>query len=373
MYYSTENGVEKRIESWKIVIPLHDNRQEPFPEEIINSIKSKIITEFGGLTSINIVGYWDSGEQIYVDRGITIIVDVPAEDHNQSSSFFINLKNELIKKLKQEKIYVVLEDHKSELLSINEFLIELGFEIPLDQPQSLTQENIDKLVAESTILKRRLGYKTLRLERNEKLRKILWEREISGIKIKTEIEDNFPKDAIVLSADNLEKYFTEDLFGKPLIIIGDYEYQSFILDKEKQRYIVGDPKTFREFDKDGEEPLYEHIWHGKLRTSEFIPIFTGMVLTNYILLREMGISNINIKINVGSDGSMQIGGSKLLMCPALIPDKRVQEIILENINKAVEMYENGTIDEIALMQTKVKNRFNEKKAMLIGGNRIKKK
>ena len=47
MYYPTENGVEKRIESWKIVIPLHDNQQEPFPEEIINSIKSKIITEFG--------------------------------------------------------------------------------------------------------------------------------------------------------------------------------------------------------------------------------------------------------------------------------------------------------------------------------------
>ena len=89
MYYPTENGVEKRIESWKIFIPMQDNRQKPFPEEIINSIKSKIITEFGGLTSINIVGYWDSGEQIYVDRGITIIVDVPAEDHNLSSSFLV--------------------------------------------------------------------------------------------------------------------------------------------------------------------------------------------------------------------------------------------------------------------------------------------
>jgi len=371
MYYPTENGVEKRIECWKIIVPLHDNQQEPFPEKIIDSIKSKIISEFGGLTSYNVVGYWDSGEQTFVDKSIKIIVDVPVEDRNLSSSFFIKLKEELMKELKQDKVYVVLEDSKSELLSVNEFLQELGFEIPSDQLLSLTQENINKLVVESNILRRRLGYKTLCLERKKKSGKILWEREVLGIKLKTEIEDKFPKDAVVLSADTLEKYFTEDFFGKPLIVIGDYEYQSYILDKEKQRYIIGDPMNFREFDKDGEEPFYRsHLWHGKLRTSEFIPTFTGQVLVNYILLRELGISDI--KINVGSDGSMQIGGSKLLFCPAPIPDERVQKIILENINKAIEMYENGTIDEIALMQAKVKNRYNEKKAMMIGTNRIKK-
>jgi len=373
MYYSTENGVEKKIECWKIIVPLHDNQKDPFPEEIIDSIKHRIVSEFGGLTSYNVLGYWDSGEQTYIDEEITIIVDVPAKNHDKSSSFFIDLKNELMKELKQEKIYVVREDEKSELISIDEFLQELGFEIPINQPQSLSQENINKLVAESNILERRLGYKTLSIKRDKKSEKIFWEREILGIKLKTEIEDNFPKDTVVFPADNLEKYFSKGIFGKPLVIIGDYEYQSYILDKEKQRYVIGDPTIFRKFDKDRDEPLYvSHPWHGRLKTSEFIPTFTGQVLVNYILLRELGIPINEIKISVGSDGSLQIGGKTLLMCPAIIPDKHVQNIILENIKKAVDLYEKGTIDEIALLQAKVKNRYNEKKAMIFGTSRMKK-
>lgn len=53
MYYATEKGVEKRIESWQIIIPLSDNQQQPFPDEIIDTIKSKIISKFGGLTSFH--------------------------------------------------------------------------------------------------------------------------------------------------------------------------------------------------------------------------------------------------------------------------------------------------------------------------------
>jgi len=357
--------VEKTIECWKIILPLQDNQQRAFLDTLIGSIKSKIVSEFGGLTSYNVVGYWKSREQVIVDKSIEIVVDVPVRDHNQSSSYFIQLKNELMKELGQEKVYVTCVESKSELLSVDEFLRELGFEIPIEQPQLLTQENIDRLVSESSNLRLRSGYKTLRLVRDAELGKIIWEREILGIKLKTEIEDNYPKDAIVLSADNLENYFSEGVFGKPLIIIGDYEYQSYVLDKEKRRYIVGDPAIFREFDKSDKEPLFgPHAWHGVVRTSEFIPIFVEQVFINYILLREKGISKEEIKINVGSDGSMQIGGSIIFMCPAIIIDKKVQEIILENIKKAVVMYENGKIDAIALLQAKVKNRFNEKKAFI---------
>lgn len=364
MYYPTKNGVGKKIECWKIIVPLQDNQKKPVPEKIIDSIKSKIISEFGGLTAYNVVGSWKSGEQVFFDKSITIYVDVPTKDHDRSSSFFIKLKDELMRELKQEKIYIAYEYNKSELLSVNEFLRELGFEVPIEQPQSLTQEGINKLVARSDVLTSRLGYKTLRLVRDENLGKILWEREILGIKLKTEIEDNYPKDAVVLSADNLEKYFTVGVFGKPLVIIGDYEYQSYILDKEKQRYIVGNPEIFRQFDDD-KEPHYFHSWHGMLRTSEFIPTFVEQVLINYILIRELGVSREEIKITVGSDGSLQNGGEILLICPAIIPNKRVQKVILENVSKAVDMYENGKIDEIALMQAKVKNRYNEKKAPLL--------
>lgn len=361
MYYAVKNGIEKRIESWKIIVPLFDNNQKPFTEKIIESMKSKIVDEFGGLTSFNVIGYWEKGEKLFFDKSITIIVDVTIKDHERASTFFINLKEELRKELRQERIYVTFENEKSELLSINEFLQELGFEIPADQLQKITQENIDRLIAQSDALKRRFSYKTISLKRNRKPKKIIWEREILGIKILTELEDNYPNNAIILPADNLEMYFTEGVFGKPLIIIGDYEYQSYILDKEKRRYIVGDPNTFSKYDKGDEEPLYgPHPWHGTLKTSEFIPTFTEEILINYIILRELGIRGI--KVNVGSDGSMQFGGDTLLICPAVIPDQKIQKVLLKNLKKAINLYESGAIDEIALLQAKVMNRYNEKKA-----------
>lgn len=365
MYFATKNGVEKRIESWKIIIPLKDNQKQPFSEKIIDSIKSKIISEFGGFTSINVVGHWKSGKTSYIDKNIMIITDIPVKEHEIASKFFIDLKHHLMKKLGQEKIYITLESEKSELLSINEFLQELGFEVTHDQPQELTQDNIEKLTKESGIIDRRLSYKTLNLIRDRKLGKIKWEREILGIKIVTEIEDNFPKDAIILSADNLEKYFSVELFGKNLIIFGDYEYQSFILDKKKRRFIVGEPNKFSQYDEGDKEPLYgPHDWHGTLRTSEFIPTFVEQILINYIILRESGVPRDKISINVGSDGSMQMGNAKLMFCPAPIPDKKIQKVIIENLHKAIELYESGSIDEIGLMQAKVLNRYNEKKAMM---------
>lgn len=370
MYYATKNGVEKRVESWKIIIPLSDNQQKGFPEKIIEVTKSNIINEFGGLTSCNVVGYWKSGRDIFFDKSIMIIVDISVKNHKTASTFFVNLKKKLRQKLRQEKVYVTCESQKSELLSDNEFLRELGFEIPVDQPQQLTQENINKLVGKLGIVEKRLGYKTLSLKRNKKSKKIIWEREILGIKILTEIEDSYPKDVVILPADNLEMYFTEDSFGKPLIIIGDYEYQSYILDKEKRRYIVGESGIFSKYDKGNKEPLYgPHPWHGMLRTSQFIPTFADQILINYIILRELGIEKHKIKINVGSDGSRQRGGGKLLRCPAIIPDQKVQKVIIKSLKKAIDSYESGVIDEIALMQAKVMNRYNEKRALIQGSQK----
>ena len=365
MYSATENGVEKRIESWQITIPLADNQQQPFPEEIIETIKSQIISKFGGLTSFNVVGYWKSGEKLYLDKNIVIIIDVPVKYHGTASAFFMELKDELMKELRQEKIYITKENEKSELLSFNEFLQELGFEVASGQKQPLTQDNIEKLIKESNIVNRRLSYKTLNLIRDKKSRKIIWEREILGIKIETKIDDNYPQNAVILPADGLEKYFSEELVGKNIIIIGDYEYQSYILDKEKRRYVIGAPQNFSKYDKGDKEPLYgPHDWHGLLRTSEFIPTFVEQIFVNYIILREMGVSKDKIMINVGSDGSMQAGEPYLLICPAIIPDTETQEVILDYVKKAADIYENGSIDEIALMQAKVMNRYNEKKALL---------
>lgn len=365
MYFATQNGVEKRIESWKITIPLLDNEKRHFPKDVINDIKSSIMNEFSGLTAINVVGSWKSGHQIYNDENIVLLVDVPAKDSKKTSAFFINLKQKLMGELSQEKIYVTKEGENSEILSINEFLQELGFEIPPELPLSFTQDNIEKLVGQSDILKKRFSYKTLSIERDFNSKTITWEREILGIKIKTILEDYFPKEAVILSADNIEKCFAEEMLGKTFVIIGDYEYQSYILDKEKRKFVVGTLNDFLKFNTKGKEPLYgPHLWHGSLTTSEFIPVFVEQILVNYILLREIGVSRKSIKINVGSDGSLQSGGGKLLRCPAVIPSKDVQKIIIRYLGKAISLYENGSVDEIALMQAKALNRYNEKRGML---------
>jgi len=69
-------------------------------------------------------------------------------------------------------------------------------------------------------------------------------------------------------------------------------------------------------------------------------------------------------INVGSDGSSQFVGGMILRCPAYIPDQEVQKAILDGFIEATNLYENRALDEITLMQIKVMNRYNEKKAMI---------
>jgi len=109
MYYATHKGIGKRIESWKIVVPSLDNQKRTFPEAVMDAIKAKIIDEFGGLTTFNVIGYWKSGKQIFADESRVIIVDLPVKDHGRASAFFANLKDVPRKELRQEKIYITLK------------------------------------------------------------------------------------------------------------------------------------------------------------------------------------------------------------------------------------------------------------------------
>jgi hypothetical protein len=119
MYYAIQNGVEKRIESWEIIIPLKDNEANQFPEKTVNNIKDSIIEEFSGFTSFNVFGSWRSGKQIYKDENIIILVDVPVKDSGVATAFFLSFKQKLIKELSQEKIYVTKKGESSEILSVS--------------------------------------------------------------------------------------------------------------------------------------------------------------------------------------------------------------------------------------------------------------
>ena len=88
MYYPVGNGVEKRIESWKLIVPLYDNQGKRFRKEVIDAVRLKVIGEFGGFSEINTVGGWQSRERVFHDKSTTIIVDIPVKEHSKASGFF---------------------------------------------------------------------------------------------------------------------------------------------------------------------------------------------------------------------------------------------------------------------------------------------
>jgi hypothetical protein len=129
MYSVQNNGVLKSIETWRVIIPLHDNNGNPFSKPTIDAILQDITLRFPGLTVVNCTGYWKVSDQIYVDRNLELIIDTLPSNEDESAAFFNNLKNELKSRLGQEKIYVCKELSKQELLTFEEFFYEIGLEI----------------------------------------------------------------------------------------------------------------------------------------------------------------------------------------------------------------------------------------------------
>lgn len=109
MYELSESTVTKRIESWKLIVPLHDNKGVDFDQGLIESITQGIIDNFPGLTAINCVGYWRSGQQTYKDRNLELIVDVAPTDSSLAEKFFTKYKMDLAEHLQQAKIYLTRE------------------------------------------------------------------------------------------------------------------------------------------------------------------------------------------------------------------------------------------------------------------------
>src|SRR5262245_27436553 len=95
MYKFSENGVLKSLETWKIIIPRHDNSGKPFSKQEIDSILEGITLKFPGLTMVNCAGMWTDSRETYRDENIQLIVDALPSDHSQSAEFFSKLKEEL--------------------------------------------------------------------------------------------------------------------------------------------------------------------------------------------------------------------------------------------------------------------------------------
>ena len=103
----------------------------------------------------------------------------------------------------------------------------------------------------------------------------------------------------------------------------------------------------------------------KISLVEFAYQFTLSVFCNFLVLESEGFNENDIKINVGSDGSMIIGEKEnkpmIFHVPAKIPIKELQNYILSLIQKTIELYEAGKLKLEIVQSAKENNRFMFKK------------
>ena len=358
MYKITDNGVLKIIETWCIVMPLHDNDKKPFDTSTIDSILQDISLNFPGFTIVNCIGIWKDSNKLYIDKNFQILIDTIPANVEDSSKFFSSLKEKLCTLLSQEKIYITKETTKEEFLTFDEFFNEIGLQTFYTKNKTEKKRLAEQLIQRHDFVLQRLGYETTVLHRDLDAHKIIWERKLCGITLKSILEDSVPKGIKILASDQIDALGDALIRKESFAIIGHYEYQSYVLEKIKPRPLV-DSKIDESAIKDNFQYLSQS---GKpLSVKEFIEEFTKTIFSHYIILREEGFLKKEIGITVGKDGSLQIASSNygnfVFHSPAIIPHQLVIEEIIRCIEKAIELYEKNELDAIAVSQAKAKNRY----------------
>lgn len=365
MYAVSANGVLKKIETWQVIIPRHDNDGVPFEDSVIESILDHITLTFPGLTMVNCKGRWRGEERVHVDDNVQVLIDALPLSTEESASFFVNLKAELQSPLRQEKIYITKESSKEEMISLDEFFEEVGVELDVLGDEQNKIRLAQQMVGRIDFVMQRMGYETLAIRRDRSSRKIIWERKLCGIRLVSELDDSYPDDATIFAADQLE-HVTRHLFAENCIVLGHYEFQHYAVDRLRIRPLVrstinvtSDLQMTGYLGPDGRE---------KLTVRQFVERFTMAVVANLMVLRDHGFRPNEIRINVGRDGSMQVTqselGNYLFYVPAPIPDKNVQLEIIRCINECCAMLENGTLDPLSVLQAKAMNQYIMKRAFL---------
>lgn len=166
MYKITDNGVLKTIETWSIVMPLHDNEGKPFDKSTIDSILQDISLNFPGFTIVNCIGFWKDSDQLYIDKNFQILIDTIPSNIEDSSNFFNSLKEKLCTLLRQEKIYITKETTKEEFLTFDEFFNEVGLQTYYTKDSTEKKRLAEQLISRRGFILQRLGYETTVLRRD---------------------------------------------------------------------------------------------------------------------------------------------------------------------------------------------------------------
>ena len=101
---------------------------------------------------------------------------------------------------------------------------------------------------------------------------------------------------------------------------------------------------------------------------QFIEQFVAAVFTNVLALLDEGIREEDITVSVGRDGSLQQApgpkGQILMHTPAFPVRESVQQEIIRCVRQASSEWEDGTLDPLAVCQSKARNHYVLKRAFL---------
>lgn len=365
MYQLGESTVTKRVESWKLIVPLHDNNGVDFDQSLVESITQGIVNNFPGLTAINCVGHWKSGQQTFKDRNLELIIDVSPSDSNLAERFFARYKTELAEQLQQAKIYLTREQSKAEVVSYDEFFAEVGLEMPVGastiEKRQIAQNAIDSV----NFLLARMSYETTLLRRDARRNVIIWERKICGIQLRSEMVDDCPADTQLIAADRIDHYVEWLEQPRNALVVGDWEFQKFVLSGRPFTPLIEAevPKGV-----DFEIRQYLSQFGEPISHKRFIEEFTMSIICGVSALRDEGFLPQEIAVSVGSDGSVQRSTDPdrkvLFVCPASIPDVLIQNEILRCVKSAIGGLLDGTLPPLGVQQAKALHRYIFKRGVI---------
>lgn len=365
MYEVSDSSVTKRLETWKIIIPLHDNDGKYFDSLLIESITKGIVDNYPGLTSISCVGHWKEGVQTFKDQNLELIVDTAPILPTASEAFFVKYKSDLQKTLNQSKIYVTRESSKQEILTFDEFFQEVGLQCQQDADLSAKKKLATESARNVDVLMRRMGYETTTLRRVPDHKTILWERKVAGILLRSEIDDSYPDDSVLVAADRIDHFVNALARRDNVVVIGDWEYQTFALSNlpfiplVPSKLPMSSKWAIQQYMNQKGEPISH---------KRFVEEFTMLIICGVMALRDEGYQVDEIKISIGSDGSLQwTEGTPVNVMfhnPAMIPDKAIQNELLRCVKQSAEEFQNGECPVAAVQQAKALHQYVFKRAAI---------
>jgi hypothetical protein len=363
-YKLTSDGVMKKVETWRIVIPRESNDRKEIPKNIIEKILEKISRKWGGWSNYPMEGGWFGNGRMYYDKNFDIVVDIGGLSaiNNTPEKFMLDFKDELQKELSQEKIYIKKEGDVEELLKLSEYFDEIGIDIKGVDIQNMPKSDLRVIVENAELIFNRTGYKTIIIQRIEEEKKILWKREILGIQIETKLDDIYGEDSIIIGPDQIGLLDPEVVHGKEIIVLGWKEIEGPYTKIPMDIWITDVPDG--EIDKYG----YFDQKRNAISRHEFLKSFADSIIINSLILKILIPKDGKIQIVVGNGGCLQFYKRFATYIPCYNLNEKDSHVIINMVKEAMKRIDTDNIEYIKLVKAKIVNNYQKKLNSLISSN-----